>query len=129
MIVELRGTIVTLFESKKFVAGLTSSLTAILVQFAGKFGWLWLDPATANHISGIIVLLATVYLGAQGAADHGKEAAAEVAMGPEVPTPLVVPADHPVLLAMQAQIKELHERLATAQADKAAAEERSRLSG
>jgi len=55
-----------LLSSKKFVA----MLVAIAVFVAGRFG-LDVDPATLDHVFAAIL----VYVGAQGVADHGKEAA------------------------------------------------------
>lgn len=69
----MKQALADLLSSKKFLVGISSSVTAIVFQFGAKMKWEWLDVETANHISGIIVLLAVSYLGAQGAADHGKE--------------------------------------------------------
>jgi acid phosphatase family membrane protein YuiD len=55
-----------LLSSKKFVA----MLVAIAVFVAGRFG-LDVDPATLDHVFAALL----VFIGAQGIADHGKEAA------------------------------------------------------
>lgn len=62
-----------LVASKKFMASVGAVVAVIGTKVAGKFG-LVLDPATADEISKIICVMAAVYVGAQGIADHGKEA-------------------------------------------------------
>jgi len=56
-----------LFTSKKFLA----ALSAVLIYLAGRFGF-ELDPAALDRIFAALL----VYVGAQGAADIGKSAAA-----------------------------------------------------
>lgn len=59
------GVVRALLNSKKFIVFTASILTAILVHFVG------ISEAEAASISDKVVNLATVYLGAQGAADLG----------------------------------------------------------
>lgn len=62
-----------LVTSKKFVASVGAVVAVVCAKVAGKFGVV-LDAAMADELTKVICLMATVYVGAQGIADHGKEA-------------------------------------------------------
>ena len=67
-------TINQLVTSKKFIATVGAVVAIICTKVAGKFD-IVIDSTTANHIAETICFLVAVYVGAQGIADHGKEAA------------------------------------------------------
>lgn len=71
-----------LLASKKFLVGITSSIAAIIVRVSVKWN-IGVDEEMANQIALIIVTLAGLYLGSQGAADFGKHAAETTASGAE----------------------------------------------
>jgi hypothetical protein len=76
----LCGVLVDLLRSKKFVVGITSSLTALLVRLAPKAGLgEYIDHQTATEIANQIMVLAGAYIVGQGVADHGKARAEIVA--------------------------------------------------
>jgi hypothetical protein len=65
-----------LLTSKKFLVGITSSVTALIVRLAPKLGLgEFIDAETASQMAQTIVVLASAYLVGQGAADFGKSAA------------------------------------------------------
>jgi len=68
----MRQAIAELLSSKKFLVGISSTGTAILVRLSVRWN-LGIDEQTAREIMLSILALAGTYLAAQGAADFGKE--------------------------------------------------------
>lgn len=93
----MREALGELLSSKKFLVGISSSIAALVIRLSSRFGW-GIDAETASQLAWTVVALASTYLGAQGLADHGKEAAAvrAEADAPSAPSPLpVVPPKAP----------------------------------
>ena len=65
----MRETLKALLQSKKVWTALTTVLVLVLTKKLG------LDEAQATELGREIVAVAATLLGAQGLADHGKEAA------------------------------------------------------
>ena len=62
----MKKALAALFSSKKFLV----MITAIVAYILARVGW-DVDPGKIDSLLGVVA----VYLGAQGIADHGKEAA------------------------------------------------------
>ena len=62
-----------LLSSKKFVASVGAVVAVVCTKVAGKFG-IVIDPVIADELTKVICIMAVTYVGAQGIADHGKEA-------------------------------------------------------
>jgi hypothetical protein len=91
MLGNLKVGLTELLHNKKFLVGITSSLTAIIVRLAPKLGLTFIDQELANQLAMGIIILAATTIGAQGVADHGKEAAQVKANGAEPPAPPAPP--------------------------------------
>lgn len=87
----MKEALADLLGSKKFLVGMSSAVAAILIRLSVKLN-IGMDVETANQVAMIIVTLAGLYLGSQGAADFGKHAA--VAPSP-APAPAPAPAPTP----------------------------------
>lgn len=69
------STIVEGLDSKKATASIAGVIATVLVTIAGRQGWTWLDPATADALSLKLVGLVLGYVLAQAHVDNAKEKA------------------------------------------------------
>jgi hypothetical protein len=62
-----------LVTSKKFVASVGAVVAIVCTKVAGKFN-IVIDPEISSELTKVICVMAAVFVGAQGVADHNKEA-------------------------------------------------------
>jgi len=88
----LKGTLVELADSKKFMVAAAGFLAVVILKIAGKYGYA-VDQETASWIADRLVALAGSYVLGQAIADHGKGAAEVQASAPSTPSvpPVVKP--------------------------------------
>lgn len=88
----LLRTIYESVDSKKSTTGLVGAVAAIIALVAGRQGWTWLTPETADMIAGVIVVKGLAVIGSHMVVDKAKAEAqgpqAPLSQAPDAPRPL-----------------------------------------